>query len=82
MNSMKYAAASLAAAGVVMLVGGPFWAVLASDIGSTEENFGLGDGTVNGEWLPGQIFLMVGGAVLCLAAVVVAYMARRSDTDE
>ncbi|RAX44443.1 hypothetical protein DQ354_15010 [Arthrobacter sp. AQ5-06] len=79
---MKYVAASLAVAGVVMLVGGPFWTVLASDIGSTEENFGLGDGTVNGEWLPGQIFLMVGGAALCLAAVVAAYMARRSDTDE
>lgn len=31
---------------------------------------------------PGQIFLMVGGAVLCLAAVAAAYMARRSDTDE
>ncbi len=82
MNSVKYVAASLAVAGVVMLAGGPFWAVLASDTGSTEENFGLGDGTVNGEWLPGQIFLMVGGAALCLAAVVAAYMARRSDTDE
>ena len=82
MNSMKYVAASLAAAGVVMLVAGPFWAVLASDFGTPEENFGLGDGTVDGVWLPGQIFLMVGGTVLCLAAVVAAYMARRSDTDE
>ncbi|MHA7289751.1 hypothetical protein ACX80V_08910 [Arthrobacter sp. MDT3-24] len=82
MNSMKYVAASLAVAGVVMLVAGPFWAVLAADFGTTEENFGLGDGTVDGEWLPGQIFLMLGGAVLCLAAVVAAYMARRSDADE
>ncbi|MCO4237617.1 hypothetical protein [Pseudarthrobacter raffinosi] len=78
MNSMKYVAASLAVSGVVMIVAGPFWAVLASDFGTTAGNFGLGDGTVVGEWLPGQIFLMVGGAVLCLAA----YMARRSDTDE
>ncbi|ALV42296.1 hypothetical protein AU252_15035 [Pseudarthrobacter sulfonivorans] len=79
---MKYVAAPLAVAGVVMLVAGPFWAVLASDFGTMEENFGLGDGTVDGEWLPGQIFLMVGGAVLCLAAVVAAYMARRSGADE
>ncbi|MCO4276637.1 hypothetical protein NG701_19830 [Pseudarthrobacter sp. HLT3-5] len=82
MNSMKYVAASLAVAGVVMLVAGPLWAVLASDFGTAEENFGLGDGTVDGAWLPGQIFLMVGGAVLCLAAVVAAYRARRRDTDE
>ncbi len=82
MNSMKYVAASLAGAGVVMIVAGPLWAVLASDFGTTDENFGLGDGTVDGEWLPGQIFLMVGGAVLCLAAVVAAYIARRSDTNE
>ncbi|QHK20259.1 hypothetical protein GU243_11535 [Pseudarthrobacter psychrotolerans] len=82
MNSIKYVAASLAVAGAVMLVAGPFWAVLASDFGTTDENFGLGDGTVDGEWLPGQIFLMVGGAVTCLAAVVAAYVARRSDTDE
>ncbi|MET3203519.1 MULTISPECIES: hypothetical protein [unclassified Arthrobacter] len=53
MNSETYVAASLAVAGVVMLVPGPFWAVLASDFGTTEENFGLGDGTVGGEWLPG-----------------------------
>ena len=82
MSSLKYVAAGLAVAGVVMLVAGPFWAVLDSDVGSTEENFGLGDGTVPGEWLPGQIFLMVGGAVLCVAAVVAAYMARRSDADD
>ncbi|MGY4541843.1 hypothetical protein ACVWY0_001756 [Arthrobacter sp. UYNi723] len=82
MNSMKYVAASLAVSGVVMLVAGPSWAVLASDFGTMEENFGLGDGTVDGEWLTGQIVLMVGGAVLCLAAVVAANMARRSDTDE
>ncbi|MBE4718937.1 hypothetical protein [Pseudarthrobacter sp. AB1] len=82
MTSMKYVAASLAVAGGVMLVAGPFWAVLASDFGTTEDNFGLGDGTVGGEWLPGQILLMVGGAALCLAAVVAAYTARRSDTDE
>ncbi|BAS10688.1 hypothetical protein AHiyo4_41100 [Arthrobacter sp. Hiyo4] len=31
---------------------------------------------------PGQIFLMVGGAVLFLAAVGAANMARRSDPDE
>ncbi|WP_256548998.1 hypothetical protein [Pseudarthrobacter humi] len=30
----------------------------------------------------GQTFLMAGGAVLCLAAVVASIMARRSDTDE
>ncbi|GEM_PF-2550604 len=82
MNSMKYVAASLAVAGVVMFVAGPFWAVLASDVGRTEENFGLGDGTVHGEWLPGQVFLMVAGTILCLAAVVAAYMSRRSDTDD
>jgi hypothetical protein len=82
MNSMKYVAASLAVTGVLMLVAGPFWAVLASDVGRTEENFGLGDGTVHGEWLPGQVFLMVAGAVLCLAAVVAANLSRRSDADE
>jgi hypothetical protein len=82
MNSMKYVAASLAVVGVVMLVAGPFWAVFASDFGTTQENFGLGDGTVDGEWLPGQAVLMVGGAFLCLAAPAAAYMARRSDTDD
>jgi hypothetical protein len=81
-GSLKYVAAGLAVAGVLMLVAGPLWAVLDSSLGSSEENFGLGDGTVPGEWLPGQIFLMVGGAVLCVAAVVAAYVARRSDADE
>ncbi|WP_131683814.1 hypothetical protein [Pseudarthrobacter sp. YALA5] len=81
-SPLKYAAAGLAVAGVLMLVAGPLWAVLDSNLGSSEENFGLGDGTVPGEWLPGQIFLMVGGAVLCVAAVVAAYVARRSDVDE
>lgn len=36
MNSLKYVAAGLAVAGVVMLVAGPFWAVLDSDIGRTQ----------------------------------------------
>lgn len=81
-SSLKYVAAGLAVAGVVMLVAGPLWAVLDSNFGSSEENFRLGDGTVPGEWLPGQIFLMVGGAVLCGAAVLAAYVARRSDADE
>lgn len=79
MNSLKYVAAGLAVAGVMMLVAGPFWAVLDSDIGRTQENFGLGDGTVHGDWLPGQIVLMVGGAVLCVAAVLVAYLSRRGE---
>lgn len=82
MSPLKYVAASLAVAGVVMLVAGPFWAVLASDVGRTEENFGLGDGTVHGDWLPGQVFLMVVGAVLCVAAVVAGYWSRRSGADE
>jgi drug/metabolite transporter (DMT)-like permease len=82
MKSLRYVAAGLAVAGVVMLVAGPFWAVMASDIGRSEENFGLGDGTVNGEWLPGQVFLMVGGAVFCVAAVVTAYLSRRGHADD
>jgi hypothetical protein len=63
-------------------VAGPFWAVLDSDIGRTDENFGLGDGTVHGEWLSGQVFLMVAGAVLCVAAVITVYLSRRRDEDD
>jgi hypothetical protein len=79
---LKYAAPALAVAGVLMLMAGPFWAVLDSEFGRTDENFGLGNGTVPGEWLPGQVFLMVAGAVLCVVAVVAAYVAQRSNADE
>lgn len=82
MRTLRYVAAGLAAAGVVVLVAGPFWAVLASDVGRTDENFGFGDGAVHGEWLLGQVFLMVGGAVLCVAAVVTSHLSRRDNADE
>lgn len=65
-----------------MLLAGPLWAVIDSGIGRTEENFGLGDGTVYGDWLPGQVFLMVGGMFLCVGAVVAAYVSGRGGADE
>jgi hypothetical protein len=81
-KTAQYLAAALAVAGVAMLVAGPLWAVIDSDIGRTDENFGLGDGTVHGEWLPGQVFLMIAGGVFCVAAVAAAVVAGRGGADE
>lgn len=82
MTIWKYLAASFAIAGVVLMLAGPLWALIDSDFGTGSENFGLGDGTVHGEWLPGQIVLMVLGGVFCVLAIAAALMLRREDGKE
>ena len=82
MNIWKYLAASFAVAGVVLMIAGPLWALLDSDFGTSSESFGLGDGTVHGEWLPGQIVLMVLGAVFCVLAIGAGLASRREDAGD
>jgi hypothetical protein len=73
----KYLAAALAIAGVVLLLAGPLWVVIAAVPFPADDNLGLGDGTVRGPWQAGQLILMVLGAVLCMLAVAAAVASRR-----